>query len=489
MSPHVLLQQAIFSLCSSHRCHRSRWRANALPAQPKEPDVPVTLRAIAIPDFGLPVEPPTIPPTTYAAHCRRAYDATGCTWLVVYADREHAANILYLTGFEPRFEEALLLLGPRDRRFLVVGNEGEGYAPVAALPDLSVVLAQSLSLMAQDRTQRPDLQALLRECGLTAGDSIGLVGWKYAEPTEFTGIAPRFFAPAWLVAVLAAIAGEFAEATPVLMHPVTGLRAVVDADQIAAYEWGAARASAALWRILAGVREGERELEAAARMGFAGEPMTCHAMLTSGSVAAPVVGMRSPGGRRLQRGDGITAAIGYWGGLSSRGGLLAEADDDFLKLASGYFAGLLAWYEAVTLGASGGDIHESVAEALAKVGLRSALNPGHLTGHDEWVHSPIRPGSADKIASGMPFQVDIIPVPMPPGRTLNCEDGAATADAALRSELQRRHPEVSARIAARQRFIREEIGFAMPEHILPLSSTPLCLAPFWLAPRKLLVAA
>lgn len=29
--------------------------------------------------------------------------------LVVYADREHITNLAYLTGFDPRFEEAILL--------------------------------------------------------------------------------------------------------------------------------------------------------------------------------------------------------------------------------------------------------------------------------------------------------------------------------------------------------------------------------------------
>jgi hypothetical protein len=65
----------------------------------------------------------------------------GCDWLVVYADREHLANIAFLSGYDPRFEEALLLLGPRDQRVLVVGNEGEAYAPLAGLPGLDIALA------------------------------------------------------------------------------------------------------------------------------------------------------------------------------------------------------------------------------------------------------------------------------------------------------------------------------------------------------------
>lgn len=449
----------------------------------------IDLRPIDIPDFGVPAEQPAIPASTYEARCRAAYGRAGCDWLVTYADREHFANMAFLTGFEPRFEEALLLLGPGEERILVVGNEDESYAPVARLPRLDVVLSQSLSLMAQDRTRKPSIEAVLRECGLRAGETIGLVGWKYFEREEWDGPLPGFFAPAFLVSVLAKIAGDPAairEATPVLMHPADGLRAIVDADQIASFEWAAARASAALWRIVRHIREGDSEFEAAARMGYAGEALNCHMMLASSDSSAPVIGLRSPTARVLRRGDGVTTAVSYWGGLSSRAGLLDEGGDDFLTVSKAYFEGLIAWYEAADIGAAGGDIHGTVVETLARGGLRSALNPGHLTGHDEWVHSPVRPGSRDRIASGMPFQVDIIPVPMPDGWTLNCEDAVTFADADLRDELKRKHPQVHARIAARRAFVRDAIGIDIRDSILPMSSTPLCLPPFWLASNRLL---
>ena len=48
-----------------------------------------------------------------AAKTKAGFDA-----IIVYADREHCANLSYLTGFDPRFEEALLILvegrTPRD---------------------------------------------------------------------------------------------------------------------------------------------------------------------------------------------------------------------------------------------------------------------------------------------------------------------------------------------------------------------------------------
>lgn len=449
----------------------------------------VELRKVALPDFGPLGSQPQVPASTYEARVKAAYQRAGCDWLAVYADREHFGNIVFLTGFEPRFEEAFLLLGPRGERVLLTGNESESYAPLAGLPSLTVLVAQSLSLMGQDRTRHPRLADRLRDAGIRTGDSIGLVGWKYLEPEEDDEPQGAFFVPAVHVRMferLVGPAGAVRDATPVLMHPETGLRAIIDADQIAAFEWASTRVSLALWRIVSGVREGDDEFSAAARMGYAGDPLNVHTMLSSAGPGETVIGLRSPIGRRLSRGDGVTSAIGYWGALSSRAGLFDTGNDAFLKTASAYFEGLLAWYETADIGVTGGALHEAVVGKLAEGGLRSALNPGHLTGHEEWMNSPVRPGSAEKLASGMPFQVDVIPVPMPAGWTLNGEDPVTFADQALRDELKSRHADCFARIEARRAFMRDELGVTVKESILPLSSTPLCLPPFWLRPDHLL---
>jgi Xaa-Pro aminopeptidase len=449
----------------------------------------LTLRSVSVPDFGTPVERPMVPARTYQARCAAALAASGADWLVVYGDREHFANITFLTGFDPRFEEALLLLGPGAQRIIVVGNECQGYTPLARLPDVTTLLCQSLSLMGQDRSSKPKLTDVLSEAGLKAGDSIGLVGWKYLEMEEWGLDEPTFFVPAYVVDCIAAVtrpSGSMTDATRVLVHPTDGLRAVVDADQIAEAEWGAARASLAVWRIISEFRLGDSELSAAARMGYAGEPMTCHPMLASGGPDGQIIGLRSPTARVPSPGDGITTAIGYWGGLTARGGLLSNEEDAFLGMAKAYFEAQIAWYETAEIGVAGGAIHDAVVERLAKGGLKSSLNPGHLTGHDEWVHSPIRPGSTEPIASGMPFQVDIIPVPMRDGWAMNCEDPVTFADAALRGELRRLHPAVSARCEARRTFVRDEIGIAVPENLLLLSAIPLCLPVFWPKPDMLL---
>jgi hypothetical protein len=363
---------------------------------------------------------------------------------------------------------------------------------LAGLPGLDIALAQIMSLMGQDRSRKPDLAAVLREAGMSRGQTFGLVGWKYFEPAEWNDASPGLFVPHYLVTMLGRIAGGAAalkEATPVLMHPTTGLRSTIDADQIALHEWGAARASSAVWRIVTATRLGLTEHEAASVMGYSGEVFSAHMMYATGDSSHPVIGLRSPMSRIIQRGDGVSAGVGFWGGLSARAGLITDHDEAFLKTAAAYFDGLVAWYEAADIGVAGEAVFAAVTERLARGGLRSALNPGHLTGHDEWIHTPIRPGSPERIVSGMPFQVDIIPTPMRAGSALNCEDGVVFADSVLRAELNARHPALVERIEARRRFVRDELGIPIKDAILPLSSTPLCLPPFWLAAGRLLARA
>ena len=351
-----------------------------------------------------------------------------------------------------------------------------------------MVLAQSLSLMAQDRTRRPNLAAGLTQIGLKPGDSIGVVGWKYLEPEEGDGmLVPHALVRALEKCITAS--GTLIDVTALLMHPDTGDRSSADADQIAVFEWGASRASAAVKRIVAAACDGISELELAVHFGYAGEVQSCHPMLSSAAAPDPVIGLSSPSARMLRKGDGITTAVGYWGGLSSRAALLTDFDADFLGVAKSYFSALLTWYETARPGVTGGVLYAAVADKLAEAGLKSSLNPGHLVSYDEWPNSPVTPGSDIMLRSGMPFQVDVIPVPMPGNWALNLEDGIVFADETLRAELATKHPDVAARIAARRDFLARSLGIALDPSILPLASNPLCLSPFWLKSDMLLVNA
>ena len=63
--------------------------------------------------------------------------------------------------------------------------------------------------------------------------------------------------------------------------------------------------------------------------------------------------------------------------------------------------------------------------------MHSALNPGHISGHDEWMHTPIRENSTELVSSGSLFQVDISPTPLLTGWAVVCIDGVAIADERL----------------------------------------------------------
>jgi hypothetical protein len=443
----------------------------------------ITLKPLPTPEFTFVETQPAIPTEEYERRLSALYAAAHADWVAVYADREHYANLVYLLNFDPRFEEALLLLGPGGRRVLVLGNEDMGYTSVLPFP-VELVLCQTFSLSGQPRQTSANLKAVLSALGLCLGQTVSLVGWKYLEQGESDDPATPAFVPAFIVDVLRSLVspgGRVVDGTALLMHPQHGLRAFNSAAQIAAFEWAARNAAAAVFGVLRLARPGMSEMGAMQHMRYAGQPMSMHPIFVSGK--GELNGLRSPGAKLLEYGDAVSTAVGYWGSLVCRAGLLlGEPDWSFFEeFVAPYFRALAAWYTTARLGASGDELFQAVSRAFAGSPLRSLLNPGHLGSYDEWLHSPVRPGSSEKIASGMVFQSDIIPTPLPPGRALNCEDTVAFADAALRAEIRAAHPQLWERVQHRRRFIQEALGLALPEELLPLSDGALYLPPFWLA--------
>ena len=443
----------------------------------------IELKHIPPPEFTFVEARPTVPVEEYERRLSTLYQAAQVDWVAVYADREHYANLVYLLNFDPRFEEALLLLGPSSKRFLVLGNEDMGYTSVLPTP-VELVLCQTFSLGGQPRGTAAKLKAALAGLGVHFGQTVSVVGWKYLEPGEGDEPGAPAFIPAFFVDVLRALVspgGKVVDGTALLMHPERGLRALNSADQIAAFEWAARNASAAVFGVLHGARPGMSEMQAMRGMGYAGLPMSMHPIFVSGK--GELNGLRSPGDRVLEYGDAVSTAVGYWGSLVCRAGLmLGEPDWSFFEsIVAPYYHALTTWYTTASLGVTGDEIARAVSRAFDGSPLHSMLNPGHLTSYDEWLHTPVRPGSDEKIASGMVFQSDIIPTPLPPGRALNCEDTVAFADSTLRAEIRARHHGLWERVQGRRRFIQDALGVSLPEEILPLSDGVLYLPPFWLA--------
>ena len=130
----------------------------------------------------------------------------------------------------------------------------------------------------------------------------------------------------------------------------------------------------------------------------------------------------------------------------------------------------------------------TVAAALFVIGIFGIfLNPGHQIHLDEWVNSPISPGSAIQLRSGMAFQVDIIPATGTDYFMSNIEDGVALADEPLRRTFAAEYPEAWRRIEARRAFMADQLGIRLKPEILPLSNVAGYLPPFFLSPGRVFV--
>ena len=147
----------------------------------------------------LPAGAPT--PERVAALRARA-DARGYDRLVVYADREHSANLSFLTGFDPRFEEAMLVVGPDDPPAILVGNECWGMAGAAPLADAPSSRFQDFSLPDQPRDRSRPLGEILAGEGIGRGSRVGVLGWKpFADRS-------RLEVPAYLADELRTLVGS-----------------------------------------------------------------------------------------------------------------------------------------------------------------------------------------------------------------------------------------------------------------------------------------
>jgi Xaa-Pro aminopeptidase len=441
------------------------------------------LRPVSLPDFGVPDAMPEIPATRYVerlARLRERAEAAGHDRLVLYADREHSANIAWLTGFDPRFEEAILVIGSDGEPTILVGNECYGMAGAAPLP-MRPQLHQELSLPSQPRDRSRPLDEVLAAEGIGAGSRVGVIGWKTY------GDSARLDAPAYLVDALRGLvgsSGEVRNATDLLINTADGLRVINEVEQLAAMEWAAGQTSSGVRRLLRNLRPGMTEREAVAVLGWNGWPLSCHLMLTAGPRAR--LGLLSPGDRPIERGDPFTVAFGIWGALNCRAGFVvedsgelpAEIGDYVERLVGPYFEAIVEWYEALHVGQRGSVLHDIVARRLGDPFFGIFLNPGHQIGLDEWVNSPFSAGSTVELRSGMAFQVDVIPATGTPYFTTNIEDGIALADEPLRAELASRFPDAWRRIEARRRFMGGVLGIDLHPDVLPFSNIPALLPPF-----------
>ena len=450
-----------------------------------------SLTEVALPDFGMPASMPVIPDVVYRHRMERFRKRTserGFDRVVVYADREHSANLSYLTGFDPRFEEALLVVGHDDEPAVLVGNECWGMAGAAPL-SMRRHLYQDFSLPSQPRDRSLPLGEILGQEGISAGSRVGVVGWKLFGDIGIIDL------PAFIVDELRRLTGPngvVENATDILIGASDGLRVINEVEQLVYYEWAACQTSSGVHRVLDGIQPGMTEQEAVRLLEWNGTPLSCHLMLTAGPRAS--LGLLSPGDRPIEHGDRFTVAFGIWGALNCRAGFVAEgpedlpADiDDYVdRLVAPYFEAVAEWYGALHVGQKGGALQEIIDRRLGDPFFGIFLNPGHQIHLDEWVNSPVGPDSEIDLASGMALQVDIIPATGTEYFTSNIEDGIALADESLRETLADSYPDVWQRITARRDFMRDCLGIDLHPDVLPFSNIPAYLPPFLLRPDQVM---
>jgi len=420
----------------------------------------------------------------------------GLDVLAVYADREHSATMAYLTGMDPRFEEALLLIGKGGNALLLVGNECEGYVPDEK-PALTVELFQDFSLMGQPRGSSRPLRAILSDFGVGRDVRVGCVGWKCYD-VALTGAPDRASdLPSYIVDVLRDLTGSaenVTNATDLFTNPANGLRVVgIEPEQIAAFEYASIQTSTSTLAAMRALREGVREDELERWLVTRGLPLSCHRMISFGR--SSLRGLSSPSANRAALGDVYTIGFGVAGALTSRAGFIARgpADvsegvrDHYARFAANYFDVVCAWYGALRLGVTGGEVFAAVERVRDDSLYRLAVNPGHTLHLDEWVHSPFAAGSTVPLNSGMALQMDIIPVSKGPFCYANAEDGVVLADASLRAALARDYPACWRRIQARRSFMDQTLGIPLDEAVLPLSNMPAYLPPYVMSPERVFV--
>lgn len=456
----------------------------------------IELSQVVLPNFGIPTQQPVLSREIYElriAKLRKLMLHNNIDTAVVYGDREHTANITYLCGYDPRFEESILIVGKDGLPALLVGNEGWGYSELAPLP-IKRILFQSLSLLGQDRSKSKPLEAIFNEEGISPDSRIGVAGWKYFSPEEFSSPEFHFEVPSYIIDALRTIAG-FNRVTNInsyFMNPEDGLRIINEVEQLAQFEFASCFTSTALKTVLFGIKAGMTELEAAALMNANGLPLGAHTMLSSGFRAA--YGLPSPSMNKLKVGDRFTMAYSLMGALNARAGWLVHDETelpngvrDYLqRLAIPYFRAIVKWYEHIGIGVTGGELYNIIHKEIGDPFFGVSLNPGHYIHLDEWVHSPVYNGSTIKLKSGMALQVDVIPATGSDYHTINIEDGIMLADELLRAELEQKFPAAWKRIQDRRKFMKDVIGIELKQEVLLLSNIPAYLPPYILSAKRVL---
>ncbi|MDQ0208577.1 M24 family metallopeptidase [Alkalicoccobacillus murimartini] len=412
--------------------------------------------------------------------------------LIIYADREHGANFGYLTGFEPRFEEAALVLNKEGNSFLLLGNESLRMNQYSRIKSETVHVPH-FSLPNQPMENNRSFEDIVKTAGIHKGMKVALAGWKMFT-SSYDDNDSLLEVPYFIVSAIKNIVGENGKVingTSLFINSEYGARVINNSNEIAHYEFGASLASSKVKTLLDTIEVGKTEMELADLLSAYGQPNNVTTICATGDRFTNAV--VSPRYKEVKIGDKFTTTLGFRGGLTNRTGYVVSKENelptderDYLdKVAKPYFGAIATWYENVKIGMTGSEVYDLIDSVLPKSEFGWKLNPGHFTSSDEWMSSPIHKDSKTIIRSGMLFQVDIIPS-VPGYHGVNAEDGVAIADKNLQEEIATTYPELWDRIQARREYMINHLGINISPDLLPLSTINGYMRPFLLDKNKAL---
>ncbi len=418
-------------------------------------------------------------------------EANGCDVLVVYADLEHGSNFEYLTGFLPRFEEALLVLHKNGKAFLMLGNENMKLAPHSRIRATAIHVPY-LSLPNQPMTEECLLEEAFQKAGITSGKMVGIAGWKRFT-SHIKDNQKLYDLPYYLIEALKNVADheKILNITDIFVGDLNGARITNNANEIAHYEFGASLASNLILKAMDAVEEGKSEMDIINAASMYGQPNSVITICATGERYQ--YANLYPTDKKVCKGDKFSLTAGFKGGLSSRAGycvrtaaeLKSENTDYMEVLAKPYFSCIATWLSEIHIGMSGDELYRLVEKAIPKCEYHWNLNPGHFIADEEWTASPVYEGSDSVLKSGMLLQADIIPSKEGYAGSC-CECGIALADNELKRQLKEQCPDVWERMEKSRRFIKDELGIMLNEDVLPMSDTVGYYRPFLLDKGKAL---
>lgn len=407
--------------------------------------------------------------------------------IVIYGDREHYSNLYYFTGYDPRWEESLLILSRDKKPQLLVGNEGIGYVKKVLL-DVDIIFYQSFSLMGQPNDRSKKLSDIFKEYGFSKDGKIGIIGFKMYEEDKFSLNSFITDIPHYIVETLAEVVGRerMRNAVDLMADCVYGLKHHISAKEIVMFEAAGTKISRGVYQCLSVLKPGMSEMEASTYCGFDGSPANMHPNINFGDFHVSL-GLNSPTDtERLAYGQSIGVGYGLRGSLVHKCGMYLRNKEDLPKgkehyiekFLMPYFNNVAAWYEMLKIGTSFGDIYEMVDSELGLKKYGCGLNPGHLTNTDEWTNSPFQKGNSVKVRSGMAIQCDYTVTWQEPFMSAHIEDGLAIADEKLQEEVKKLSPKCYERVLARKQWIEENLNIKLSQEVMPFSDLTCICFPY-----------